>query len=86
MSKSEYYLKWCSKEIGKRVDGIVGNQYRNSYYKAAGLLVAMAETFANRGEKQKGADFIAKYMSKYPKHSAFKRDLTQSMRESGIFA
>ncbi len=84
--QEEYYLKWCSKEIGKRVDGIVGNQYRNSYYKAADLLVAMAETFANRGEKQKGADFIAKYKSKYPKHSAFKRELTQSMHESGIFA
>ncbi len=84
--QEEFYLKWCTKEIGKRVDGIVTNQYRSSYYKAADLLVAMAETFTNRGEKKKGADFIAKYRSKYPKHSAFKRELTQSMNESGIFA
>jgi len=84
--QEEYYLEWCTKEIGKRVDGIVTNQYRSSYYKAADLLVAMAETFTNRGEKQKGVDFIEKYRSKYPKHSAFKRELTQSMNESGIFA
>jgi len=84
--QEEYYLKWCTKEIGKRVDGIVANQYRSSYYKAADLLVAMAETFTNRGEKQKGANFIEKYRSKYPKHSAFKRELTQSMNESGLFA
>lgn len=38
-----FYLQWCSKEIGKRVDAIIGNQYRKSYYKAANLLVAMAE-------------------------------------------
>jgi len=78
------YLQWCSKEIGKRVDAIIGNQYRKSYYKAANLLVAMAETMANMGEKQKGIDLIEKYRRKYPRHSAFKGDLNHSIKESGL--
>ena len=79
-----FYLQWCSKEIGKRVDAIIGNQYRKSYYKAANLLVAMAETMANMGEKQKGVDLIEKYRKKYPRHSAFKGDLNHSIKESGL--
>ena len=79
------YLQWCSKEIGKRVDAIIGNQYRKSYYKAANLLVAMAETMANMGEGQKGVDLIEKYRRKYPRHSAFKGEINRSMKESGLF-
>jgi len=84
--QEEFYLKWCCNEIGKRVDGIIGNKYRKSYHKAADLLVAMAETLTNRGEKQKGVDLIIKYRSKYPRHSAFKGELTRSMQESGSIA
>lgn len=84
--QEEFYLKWCLKEIGKRVDEIIGNKYRKSYYKAADLLVAMAETLSNMGERQKGVDLIEKYRSKYPKYSAFKGELRRSMQESGIFA
>jgi len=80
-----FYLKWCCTETGKRVDAIIGNQYRKSYYKAANLLVAMAETMANRGEKQKGLDLIEKYRKKYPRHSAFKGELSCSIKESGLF-
>jgi len=80
-----FYLQWCCKEIGKRVDAIISNQYRKSYYKAADLLVAMAETMANMGEGQKGVDLIEKYRRKYPRHSAFKGELNRSMKESGLF-
>ncbi len=55
-AQEEFYLKWCKNEIGRRVDAIVSNQHRGSYHKAAGLLVAMAETLANREEKQEGID------------------------------
>ncbi len=80
-----FYLQWCCKEIGKRVDAIISNQYRTSYYKAANLLVAMAETMANIGEEQKSVDLIEKYRKKYPRHSAFKGDLNRSMNESDLF-
>ncbi len=80
-----YYLKWCIEQIGKRVDKIIGNKYRNSYNKAADLLLAMAETLKNRGEADNAAALILKYRKKYPKHSAFKRELARSMQESGAF-
>jgi len=63
--QEEFYLKWCKNEIGRRVDAIVSNQHRGSYHKAAGLLVAMAETLANREEKQEGMDFIKKHEYKF---------------------
>lgn len=83
--QEEYYLKWCKDEIGHRVDAIVSNQHRGSYNKAAGLLVAMAETLANMGEKQEGMDLIEKYKSKYPRHTAFKSEVTQALQVSGLF-
>lgn len=83
--QEEFYLKWCRDEIGHRVDAIVSNQHRGSYHKAAGLLVAMAEVLANREEKQEGMDFIERYRSKYPRHSAFKREITQALQASGLF-
>ncbi|NSW92648.1 MAG: hypothetical protein HPY74_18705, partial [Firmicutes bacterium] len=83
--QEEFYLNWCIKEIGDRVDAIVSNQHRGSYHKAAGLLVAMAETLANRGEKNKGMDLIEKYRSKYSRHSAFKSEIIQAVQISGLF-
>jgi hypothetical protein len=83
--QEEFYLKWCKDEIGRRVDAIVSNQHRGSYHKAAGLLVAMAETLANRGEKQEGMDLTEKYRSKYPRHTAFKGELNQALQASGLF-
>ncbi|WP_019006111.1 hypothetical protein [Cohnella laeviribosi] len=83
--QEQFFLKWCMDEVGKRVDAIVGNQYRGSYHKAAGLLVAMAETLANRGEKQAGANLIEKYRSNYSRHSAFRNEVSAAMQRSKIF-
>jgi hypothetical protein len=83
--QSDFYLKWCKDEIGRRVDAIVSNQHRGSYHKAAGLLAAMAEVLVNREEKQEGMDFIEKYRNKYPKHNAFKSEVTQALQASGLF-
>jgi len=45
----------------------------------------MAETLANRGEKQKGMDLIEKYRNKFPRHSAFKSEIKQALQTSGLF-
>lgn len=82
--QEEFYLKWCKDEIGCRIDAIVSNQYRGSYPKAAGLLVAMAETLANRGEKQEGMDLIERYKNRYPRHIAFKSKITQALKISDL--
>jgi ribonuclease HI len=82
--QEEFYLKWCKDEIGRRIDAIVSNQHRGSYHKAAGLLVAMAETLANRGKKLEGIDLIERYRNKYPRHSSFKSEITQAFQASGL--
>ncbi|MFD1361929.1 hypothetical protein [Lentibacillus salinarum] len=48
--QEEFYLTWCRNETGRRIDAIVSNKYRGSYDKAAKVLVAMAETLADRGK------------------------------------
>ncbi len=82
--EENFYLNWCKDEIEHRADEIVSNQYRGSYYKAAGLLVAMAETLANRGKRREGIELIEGYRSKYPRHIAFKSELTKALNESGL--
>ncbi|MDR0863575.1 MAG: hypothetical protein LBO74_01425 [Candidatus Symbiothrix sp.] len=62
---------WCVKETVLRVDAIVGEQHRNSYYKAASLTLAMMEMIEFRSGKESGAAFIKKIRDKYPRHRAF---------------
>ncbi len=83
--QEEFYLNWCKDEIGSRVDEIVSNQYRGSYFKAAGLIVAMAETLMNRGKRHKAMEFFQKYRDKYPRHRSFIRELSNAVQESGLF-
>jgi len=45
----------------------------------------MAETLANRGEKEEGMELIERYRSKYPRHTAFKSEITRSLQTSGLF-
>nr|MDO8082666.1 hypothetical protein [Candidatus Freyarchaeota archaeon] len=79
------YIRWCTEEIKRRVDAIVGEKHRKSYDKAANLLVALAEVLANRGMKSDGAELIEKYRQKYRHYSAFKQELNKALRESNIF-
>ncbi|MFQ6092438.1 MAG: hypothetical protein ACE5OR_07115 [bacterium] len=79
------YMRWCIEETGRRVDAIVGEKHRRSYYKAANLLVALAEVCANRGVKSDGASLIEQYGQKYHRHSAFKKELNVAVKRSGVF-
>ena len=80
--QEEFYLEWCKIAIGDRIDAIVSKKHRGSYRKAAGLLLAMAETLANRGEKREGMDLIEKYRKKYPRHTAFTMEVSQALEQS----
>lgn len=77
-----FYLKWCLEELDQRIEAIISNKYRESYYKAAQLLVAMAETLANREGSDKARDLIVKYKGKYPKYSAFQREVRRALQGS----
>ena len=80
------YIGWCIEQTGRRVDAIVGAKHRQSYYKAANLLVALAEVLANRGMKSNGTDLIERYRQKYRRHSAFRQELNVTASRSSIFA
>ena len=69
------YLKWCKKEVSKRVDEIVGNKCNESYYIAVNLLVTMNEllNISNMGELTDG--LLAYYYKKYSRYSAFKKEI-----------
>lgn len=82
--EAQFYLGWCIDEIGKRIDAIVSNQYRGSYFKAAGLLVAMAETLTNRGNRGGGTAFIERYKNKYSRHTAFKKEVAKAVKKAGL--
>ena len=79
------YMRWCIEETGHRIDAIVGEKHRQSYCKAADLLVALAEVLANRDMKSDGTDLIERYRQKYHRHSAFKQELNVAIRRSSLF-
>jgi hypothetical protein len=83
--QEEFYLNWCIDQIGRRADAIVSNQHRGSYYKAAQLLTAAAETLANRGRKQEGLDLVERYRNKYPRHTTFKSEVIKALQLSRLF-
>ncbi|MCL6449496.1 MAG: hypothetical protein K6U04_15390 [Armatimonadetes bacterium] len=83
--EEEKYLRWCLTGAGRRVDAIVGEKHRQSYPRAANLLVAVAEVLAKRGRKPDGAALLQKYHQKYQRHRAFREDLKVAAARSGIY-
>ena len=73
------YLDWCIKEAAGRVDAIVGDQHRGSYYKASVLVVSLAEVMRSAGDKAGAEKFIIGYKEKYPRHSSFRACLKQDI-------
>ena len=69
------YLKWCKKQVSKRVDEIVGNQCRGSYFIAVNLLVTMNELINISSEDELTDGLLAYYYKKYSKHSAFIKEI-----------
>lgn len=73
------YLTWCLDVARKRVEAIVGNQYRKSYNKAANLTVACAEVLRLRGDA-KGADaWVSEIRQRFPRHRAFQAELKSAL-------
>lgn len=82
--QEEVYLQWCTDITGQRVDAIVSNQHRGSYWKAAAMLAGMADVFVCRGVESEGRQLLATYMTRYPRHSAFKSELAAAGEKSLI--
>lgn len=81
----EYFLT-AEKISLKRVDAIVGEKHRKSYWKAAQLLFAISEVYWSLGEEKKGQNLINRYKEKYNRHSAFKAELEGAAKKSKLFS
>jgi hypothetical protein len=87
--KSEYIISidrvnanvaWVESIISNRVSAIVDGKYRNKYNDAALLVAALGEVKESLGVKRAKSNIINLYMTKYPRHTAFKGALTQFIR------
>lgn len=76
ISDKEKYINWLKEIIDKRVDAIVSNSHRKSYFKVAILVVALAEVLEsnNMGNKE---EFINLYHKKYVRRSLFRKELNK---------
>jgi len=84
--EKEKYFRSAQKIALMRIDAIVGNQHRKSYWKAAQLLIAVAEVYWSNGKMAKGQKIIARIREKYRHHSAFRSELRARAKKSGIFS
>ena len=79
--RQERILSWCLKVAQKRVNAIVGGQRRKSYGKAAVLTVACAEVLRLRGKKEAADSLVAEIRARFPRHSAFHRELRPAVEQ-----
>jgi len=83
--RDEYFLA-AEKAALKRVDAIVSGKHRQSYWKAAQLLLAFAETYWSYGEPNKGQKLLNRFKEKYNRHHAFKTELQKAANKSKLFS
>lgn len=70
------YVQWIEETTRKRVDAIVSNQHRDSYYKAAFLVCILDECLENLKIKNKG-EIIQFYERKYLRYTAFRKEINK---------
>lgn len=78
ISNREKYIEWLKNIIDKRVDDIVSNNHRKSYFKAAILVVALSEVLESNKIQNKN-EFINLYHNKYSRRSLFRNELNKYM-------
>lgn len=69
-------LNWLQRLTQARVDAIVSNQHRKSYFKAAQLAIALGQALEDNGVMS-GEEFINNYHMQYRKYRAFRTELNQ---------
>jgi hypothetical protein len=79
-SEREKYWNWCLKETEQRVEGIVRNQHRGAYARAALLITSMADVFRQREGAEKASEYINAFRQSYPRHSSFRGALAECAR------
>lgn len=69
-------LNWLQRLTQARVDAIVSNQHRKSYFKAAQLVIALGQDLEDNGVML-SEKFINNYHMQYCKYRAFRTELNQ---------
>lgn len=80
------YFHIAEKAALKRIDAIVGNKHRKSYWKAAQLLLAVAEVYWSNGEEADGQKLIDRIKERYYRYSAFRSELRTKAKKSRLFS
>jgi hypothetical protein len=69
--QQKQFLIWCISVAKRRVNAIVGDQHRNSYGKAATLILACAEVLRSRGKHKDAYVLVNEVRNQFPNHRAF---------------
>lgn len=82
------HYRWWAGDLGeRRVAGILENQHRSAYGRAALVLAGLAETLAAQGKMEKAQQLIWEYRRVlFPRHTAFHRELKAAVDRSKILA
>jgi hypothetical protein len=83
--RDEYFFG-AEKAACKRADAIVSEKHRQSYWKAAQLLLAVAETHWSNGRVAEGQKLVSRFKEKYNRHHAFKSELQKAAKKSDLFS
>jgi len=66
------FVEWLESVIDKRIDGIVGGQYRSKYGDVALLAAALGELRESLDMKAGKRIILNRYLERYPRHSSFR--------------
>ena len=84
-SQLKTYTDWAFQIGRERVDAIVSNTHRSAYQRAAWVLGALAEIYAARADVKKAEALMYEYCKeKYNRHTAFKREVKQTISGSAL--
>lgn len=78
--REESLLDWCLNTSKKRINSIVQNQHRRSYWKAATLTIACSEVLNLRGKAQEAQGIFEEIRGKFPRHSSFQAELRTAQK------
>jgi hypothetical protein len=82
-SLAEGLLAWCRDVAEKRAVAIVDGKHRKSYWKAALVAAAVAETLMRRDKKEEATTVLQKLRARFPRHRAFLGELRSAESRMG---
>ncbi|MGH8904800.1 MAG: hypothetical protein ACRDYA_24735, partial [Egibacteraceae bacterium] len=78
------WLDAARAHVDARVDAVVGGQHRGAYRQVAQLAAACAEAVALADGDRASAEFIDSLHARWPRHSAFRRELRPAVAQSPL--